>query len=127
MMLLNVVRACRLVTPVMEKQGAGAILNISTYATFEPESFFPLSCAFRAGLAGAWGQPVLEIGLGGSIPFVAAFAETYPQAGILLTGVGEPTSHIHGPNESQDLDELRRGCLAEAIALEQLALQHVAP
>ena len=51
MMLLNVVRACRLVTPVMEKQGSGAILNISTYATFEPEPFFPLSGAYRAGLA----------------------------------------------------------------------------
>ena len=48
---LNVVRMCRLVTPVMERQGKGAIVNISTYAAFEPEPFFPTSGVFRAGLA----------------------------------------------------------------------------
>lgn len=48
---LNVVRMCRLVTPLMEKAGGGAIVNISTYATFEPEPFFPTSGAFRSSLA----------------------------------------------------------------------------
>ncbi len=51
MLLLNVVRACRLVTPAMTAQGGGAIVNITTYATFEPEHIFPLSGAFRAGVA----------------------------------------------------------------------------
>ena len=49
--LLNVVRATRLVAPVMKKQGSGSIVNISTYATFEPEAAFPTSGVFRAGLA----------------------------------------------------------------------------
>ncbi len=49
--LLNVIRMCRLVTPVMEEQGKGAIVNISTYAAFEPEATFPTSGVFRAGLA----------------------------------------------------------------------------
>jgi NAD(P)-dependent dehydrogenase (short-subunit alcohol dehydrogenase family) len=48
---LNVVRVCRLVTPILENQGGGAIVNISTYATFEPEPHFPTSGAFRASLA----------------------------------------------------------------------------
>ncbi len=51
MVLLNVVRACRLVTPVMERQRRGAIVNVSTYATFEPEAAFPTSGVLRAGLA----------------------------------------------------------------------------
>ena len=49
--LLNVVRATRLVTPIMLEQGGGAIVNISTYAVFEPEASFPTSGVFRAGLA----------------------------------------------------------------------------
>ena len=49
--LLNVVRIARLVTPVMQAQGGGSIVNISTYAAFEPESTFPTSGVFRSGLA----------------------------------------------------------------------------
>jgi NAD(P)-dependent dehydrogenase (short-subunit alcohol dehydrogenase family) len=49
--LLNVVKIARLVTPVMQRQGSGSIVNVSTYATFEPEAAFPTSGVFRAGLA----------------------------------------------------------------------------
>lgn len=49
--LLNVVRIARLVTPIMQQQGGGSIVNISTYAVFEPEASFPTSGVFRAGLA----------------------------------------------------------------------------
>lgn len=49
--LMNVVRIARKVTPVMQRQKSGAIVNISTYATFEPEAAFPTSGVFRAGLA----------------------------------------------------------------------------
>ncbi|MCT8992153.1 SDR family oxidoreductase [Chelativorans sp. SCAU2101] len=49
--LLNVVRIARIVTPVMQAQKSGSIVNISTYATFEPEEAFPTSGVFRAGLA----------------------------------------------------------------------------
>lgn len=48
---LHVVRICRLVTPILENAGGGAIVNISTYATFEPEPAFPTSGAFRSSLA----------------------------------------------------------------------------
>lgn len=49
--LMNVIRPARLVTPIMQKQGRGAIVNISTFAAFEPDPLFPTSGIFRAGLA----------------------------------------------------------------------------
>jgi len=48
---LNVVRATRMVTPIMQKQGGGSIINISSAWTFEPTDMFPTSAVFRAGLA----------------------------------------------------------------------------
>lgn len=77
--------------------------------------------AFRAAFREAWGRGPVDIGVGGSIPFVAAFAAAFPAAAILLTGVADPTSAAHGPNESQHLGDLERGALAEAIALRLLA------
>lgn len=47
---LNVVRPTRLVTPIMQGQKSGAIINISTFAAFEPDPVFPTSGVFRAGL-----------------------------------------------------------------------------
>lgn len=49
--LMNVIRPVRLVTPIMQAQKSGSIINISTYATFEPDPLFPTSGVFRAGLA----------------------------------------------------------------------------
>ena len=109
----------------IEKQPAwGAQVTVTPLESGEP---FSLSTddsrvlAFRRAFADAWGCDVVEMGVGGSIPFVAAFSEAYPDAAILLTGVADPTSRTHGPDESLDLEELRRGILAEAIALRNLA------
>lgn len=54
MILLNVIRLARLVTPVMQRQGGGAFVNVSSYATFEPEADFPMS-SLRAALA-SWAK-----------------------------------------------------------------------
>ncbi len=48
---MNVIRPVRLVTPIMVAQGGGAVINISTFAAFEPDPLFPTSGVFRAGLA----------------------------------------------------------------------------
>lgn len=51
LIILNVVKVARLITPIFERQGGGAIVNISTFAAFEPDPVFPISCTLRAGLA----------------------------------------------------------------------------
>ena len=67
-----------------------------------------------------WGTEPVEMGAGGSIPFVADFSTLFPDATILLTGAGDPTSAIHAPNESQDLGELRKAILAQVLAINSL-------
>lgn len=68
---LNVVRPTRLVTPVMQAQKAGAIINISTFAAFEPDPAFPTSGVFRAGLAS----------------FAKAYADRYAAENIRMNNI----------------------------------------
>lgn len=51
LVLMNVIRTARLVTPIMQSQGGGSIINISTFAAFEPSLRFPVSSVFRTALA----------------------------------------------------------------------------
>ena len=51
MIVKSVVRMARLVTPIMEGQGGGSIVNVTTYAAFEPSPWFPASCVYRAGVS----------------------------------------------------------------------------
>jgi NAD(P)-dependent dehydrogenase (short-subunit alcohol dehydrogenase family) len=71
LVMLNVVRMARLVTPIMVAQGGGAIVNISTYAVFEPEATFPVSGAMRAALAS----------------FTKIYADQYAEKGIRMNNV----------------------------------------
>ena len=77
--------------------------------------------AARQALTQAWGRPALDIGVGGSIPFVTAYAERFPDAEILITGVEDPDARAHGANESLHLLTFERACLAEALFLDHLA------
>lgn len=102
----------------------GARLTVSDEGygdAFELTTEGPVYDAFRQAMSEAWGVAPVETGVGGSIPFVASFSERMPGAPILLIGAGDPTSSIHGPNESQDLGDLEKATLAEAIALRLLA------
>lgn len=69
----------------------------------------------------AYGVEPVAIGAGGSIPFIATFGKLYPNAPILVIGCGDPTSSIHAPNESQDVGDLEKATLSEAIAFRLLA------
>ena len=71
MVMLNVIRMARLVTPIMMEQGGGAIVNISTFAAFEPDAGFPVSSSLRAGLAG----------------FTKLYADRYAPDGIRMNSI----------------------------------------
>lgn len=72
--------------------------------------------AFRQG----WGVDPIDMGMGGSIPFIAEFAEAFPQAKILVTGVEDPATQAHSINESLHLGVLERAAIAEALLLANL-------
>jgi acetylornithine deacetylase/succinyl-diaminopimelate desuccinylase-like protein len=76
--------------------------------------------AYRDGMRAGYATEPVETGMGGSIPFVAAFSEIYPEAAVLLIGVADPTSRYHGPNESVELADIASATIAQAIALIRL-------
>ena len=92
-----------------------------TGAAFAADANGPAYDAARASFADAWGVPPVDMGVGGSIPFIAEFAEIFPAAAILVTGVEDPDTRAHGADESLHLAEFERVCLAEAVLLERLA------
>ena len=71
LVLLNVTRMARLVTPIMQRQGGGAIVNISTFAVFEPDPAFPVSCSLRAALSA----------------FTKLYADQYAADGIRMNNI----------------------------------------
>jgi len=90
-------------------------------APFSAPAGGPAYRAAHAALAAAWGRPAVDIGVGGSIAFVTAYAAAFPDAEILITGVEDPDTRAHGANESLDLTVFGRACLAEALLLRHLA------
>ena len=69
----------------------------------------------------AWDAPLVLAGAGGSIPLVHALHQAVPSADILLCGVTDGYSTIHGPNERVLLDELERTSVAVADLFGRLA------
>jgi acetylornithine deacetylase/succinyl-diaminopimelate desuccinylase-like protein len=102
----------------------GAWVSVDAGASAWPYATAGIGPAFEAAreaLREAWGTDAVEIGAGGTIPFVKAFAEAYPDAQILLWGVEDPDGRAHGANENLLLDDFRKNCVAEALLLERLA------
>jgi acetylornithine deacetylase/succinyl-diaminopimelate desuccinylase-like protein len=77
--------------------------------------------AMRRAMTEAFGRKPVLMGAGGSIPFVAEFARQFPKATLMLTGAGDPKCNAHSEDESVDLADLEKSCLAEALFLEYLA------
>lgn len=102
----------------------GARLTTTVVDTGEPialEATGPAYDAARAAFTEAWdGTAPVDMGVGGSIPFIAEFLESFPRASILVTGVEDPDTRAHGPNESLHLAEFEKVVLAEALLLRNL-------
>ncbi len=82
----------------------------------------PAYDAARAAFREAWdGVEPVDMGVGGSIPFVEAFTGAFPDASVLVTGVEDPDTRAHGANEGLHLAEFERVCVAEALLLAYLA------
>ena len=97
------------------------ITDTETASGFAVDANGPVYDAARAAFAEAWGRDPVDMGIGGTIPFIAAFAEAYPKAAILVTGVEDPDARAHGANEGLHLAEFQKACVAEAILLANLA------
>ncbi len=74
----------------------------------------------RRAMADAWERDPVDIGVGGSIPFIAELVDEFPEAQILVTGVEDPDGRAHSPNESLHLESFRKSLLSEALFLARL-------
>ncbi|MEU7901615.1 dipeptidase [Actinoplanes sp. NPDC049118] len=86
---------------------------------FEARTGGPAYRALSSAMNDAFGRPMTTLGQGGSIPLCNVFADTYPDAEIILMGVEEPQALIHAPNESVDPREIADMALAEALFLQR--------
>jgi len=102
----------------------GAQLSTTVTDTGEPtvlEGTGPAYDAARAAFTEAWdGVAPIDMGVGGSIPFIAEFKEAFPGASVLVTGVEDPDTRAHGPNEGLHLAEFERVVLGETLLLRNL-------
>ena len=88
---------------------------------FDGSEVTPASEAAHWALSTAWDTEAVNIGQGGSIPFIATLKETFPDAQVLVTGIEDPDTRAHSENESMHLGELERIVVAEALLLARLS------
>ncbi|MGH3413261.1 MAG: dipeptidase [Marmoricola sp.] len=103
----------------------GAELTLTVVDTGEACAIDATGTAYdaaRAAFREAWdGTAAVDMGVGGSIPFIAEFLESFPHASVLVTGVEDPDTRAHGANEGLHLAEWTRVIQAEALLLANLA------
>jgi acetylornithine deacetylase/succinyl-diaminopimelate desuccinylase-like protein len=95
--------------------------DVDTGNPFLVDTSGPIVEATKRAMADAWGVEPVDYGVGGSIPFIASLVESFPEAEILVTGVEDPHSRAHSPNESLHLGVFHRAVLSEALLLARLS------
>jgi len=98
---------------VVEAEGSGE--------PFQARTGGPAYTKLSAAMLEAYGQEMTALGQGGSIPLCNVFADTYPDAEIILMGVEDPLCAMHAPNESVDPAEIADMALTEALFLQRYA------
>jgi acetylornithine deacetylase/succinyl-diaminopimelate desuccinylase-like protein len=102
----------------------GADLTVTPVDYAEPtriDATGPAYDAARTAFTEAWdGTAPIDMGIGGSIPFIAEFLDAFPEASVLVTGVEDPDTRAHGANEGLHLAEFERVIHAEALLLAKL-------
>jgi acetylornithine deacetylase/succinyl-diaminopimelate desuccinylase-like protein len=86
---------------------------------FQAHTGGPAYQALAAAMEEAYGRPLSALGQGGSIPLCNVFADTYPDAEVIMMGVEEPMAAIHAPNESVHPAEIAGLAHAEALFLQR--------
>jgi acetylornithine deacetylase/succinyl-diaminopimelate desuccinylase-like protein len=71
----------------------------------------------RSAMKAAWAEDPIDIGVGGSIPFIAQFVDQFPSAQVLVTGVEDPDSRAHSPNESLHIQAFAKAIETQALFL----------
>ncbi|MFP3700150.1 hypothetical protein SB758_32245, partial [Burkholderia sp. SIMBA_013] len=87
---------------------------------FSTDTTSPAARVALWALEESWGVKAVEMGIGGSIPFIADLVDIYPEAQILGTGAEDPDSRAHSANESLHIGDFRHAVLAEALMLARL-------
>ena len=90
---------------------------------FDGSSDSPAGHAAHWALSTAFGQECVDIGQGGSIPFISTLRETFPDAQVLVTGIEDPDTRAHSEDESMHLGDLERIVTGEALLLARLGGQ----
>lgn len=90
-------------------------------APWSADSSDPVIATAMEALSEGFGADAVQMGLGGSIPFIADLVEVFPQASILVTGIEDPDTRAHSPNESLYLPDFRSAIISEALLLDRLA------
>jgi acetylornithine deacetylase/succinyl-diaminopimelate desuccinylase-like protein len=116
--------AARLRAHLEERVPWGAELTFTVVDTGEAtqiDATGPAYDAAREAFTEAWdGTAPVDMGVGGSIPFIAEFLDAFPEASVLVTGVEDPDTRAHGANEGLHLAEFERVVVAEALLLQKL-------
>ncbi|AXE54497.1 dipeptidase [Aurantimicrobium sp. MWH-Uga1] len=94
-----------------------SITDVSTGEGFVADIQGWAAKSMQRCLSEAFGNECVEMGVGGSIPFISSFVDVFPGAQVLVTGVEDPDSCAHSPNESLDLDSLQKAIVAQTLFL----------